>query len=192
MHKLIERKRIRHLFKFRYPKVSLFIIMVILSFVVFRNGDVRAFISGLGNWGYFGVFVAGVFFSFGFSSPFSAGFFITLNPGNLWLYGILGGVGALTADLFIFYLVRFSFEDEFKRLERTALVKRVYHAIADSFGRKIKMYLLYTFAGFLIASPLPDEAGIMILAGLARIRVLTLALISICMNTLGILILLSL
>ena len=51
---------------------------------------------------------------------------------------------------------------------------------------------MYAFAGILIASPLPDEAGVTMLAGLTKISVKSLALISFILNTLGIIILLIL
>ena len=49
---------------------------------------------------------------------------------------------------------------------------------------------MYAVAGLIIASPLPDEAGIILLAGLTKIKASILAPISLAMNTLGILILL--
>jgi uncharacterized membrane protein YdjX (TVP38/TMEM64 family) len=51
---------------------------------------------------------------------------------------------------------------------------------------------MYAFAGILIASPLPDEAGVIMLAGLTKIKTWALAIISIILNTIGILIMLSL
>jgi len=59
-------------------------------------------------------------------------------------------------------------------------------------NEKIRIYLMYAFAGILIASPLPDEAGVTMLAGLTKISVKSLALISFILNTLGIIILLML
>jgi hypothetical protein len=178
------------LFGYKYPKLTGLVLAIILAYVIFSNPFVAGFISGLGNWGYLGVFITGLFFSFGFTSPFAAGFFITLNPGNIWLAAFLGGFGAMLSDLFIFNIIRFSFMDEFKRLERTKVLKRVEHYFENGLAKKIKIYLLYVFAGFLIASPLPDEAGVIILAGLSRIKQSTLAVISLICNTLGILVLL--
>jgi len=55
----------------------------------------------------------------------------------------------------------------------------------------LNSFFLYIIAAILIASPLPDEAGITILAGLTKIKAYAVAIISIILNTIGILILLS-
>jgi hypothetical protein len=107
------------------------------------------------------------------------------------LSAVIGGLGALIGDLFIFN-VKFSFKDEFLILERTLVLKEVNYLIKTTLGKKIKMYLLYVFAGIIIASPLPDESGILMLAGLSHIKLKVLALISFIFNTLGILIMLLL
>lgn len=182
----------KRLFKFKYPKIVALIIAIILAYVIFRNSEVSGFISNLGTLSYLGVFIAGMLFTFGFTSPFSAGFFITLNPQNLFLAAIIGGLGALFSDLLIFKFIRISFEDEFYRLEKTRAIQKTEQLIERAIGHRIRIYLMYVFAGFLIASPLPDEVGVIMLAGLTKIKTYTLAILSVILNTLGILVLLAL
>jgi uncharacterized membrane protein YdjX (TVP38/TMEM64 family) len=177
------------LFKFRYPKLVGFGIAIILAYITFSNPLVSSSISHLGELSYFGTFIAGIFYTFGFSSPFSAGFFIDLNPSSIFFSGIIGGLGALIGDIFIFSLIRFSFEDEFKRLRNSKAITRITRLIERSLGHKIRVYLMYAFAGILIASPLPDEAGVTMLAGLTKISAKSLAIVSFLLNTLGIIIL---
>jgi len=179
------------LFKYKYPKLTLLVLAIILAYILFRNPNVSGFVSGLGNLSYLGVFIAGLFFAFGFSAPFSVGFFITLNPENLILAGIIGGLGALLGDLFIFNLIKVSFKGEFNQINKTKAVKAARKFIKDSFGKKITYYLLLAFAGFFIASPLPDEVGVSLLAGLTNIKQGILAVISFTLNTLGIIVLLA-
>ena len=109
----------KRLFKFRYPKLLAFVLIIIAAYFIFSNPTVSNFMLMLNGWGYFGAFISGMFFTLGFTSPISAGFFITLNPENIWLAGILGGIGAMLMDLLIFKFIRFSFMDEFKRLKHT-------------------------------------------------------------------------
>lgn len=180
------------LFKLKYPKIFLLILFIILAYVIFSNPKVSGFISSLDNLKYLGIFIAGIFFTFGFSSPFSAGFFITSNPDNILLAGVIAGFGAMLGDLFIFNLIRFSFIDEFQKLKKTKIAREINSVIEKDFGKKIKNYLMYTFVGILIASPLPDEIGVIMLAGLTKIKQNLLAIISFILNTIGILILLSL
>lgn len=186
------RKELRIFLNFRYKKILLLLMSIIASYLIFSNPKVVEYISSLNSWGYLGVFIAGVFFAFGFTSPISAGFFITLNPENILLAGILGGLGALISDMIIFKFIRFSFMDEFQRLKKTLIIKKVSLLIDETFGHKIKIYIMYAFAGILIASPLPDEAGVIMLAGLTKIKANILAIISFVLNTAGILILLLL
>ncbi len=186
------KEELRIIYNFKYPKLAGLVVAIIAAYFLFSDPKVGAFMSQLGSWGLIGVFIAGLFFTFGFTTPFAIGFFLTLNPESIWLAGILGGFGALLGDLIIFKFARFSFMDEFKRLEHTKLIRSVSDLIDKTFGHKIKVYLLYTFAGIIIASPLPDEAGVIMLAGLTKIKTSVLALISFTFNTIGILIVLSL
>jgi uncharacterized membrane protein YdjX (TVP38/TMEM64 family) len=55
---------------------------------------------------------------------------------------------------------------------------------------RFRHYLVYAFAGLIIASPLPDELGVALLAGFTHIKPWKFAIISYVCNTLGILIML--
>jgi len=129
-------------------------------------------------------------FSFGFTTPFAIGYFIVASPSNIYLAAIVGGFGALISDLLIFKVIRFSFMEEFKRLEKTQAIKRVQVLLSNRFLSKVKIYLLWAFAGFVIASPLPDELGVSMLAGLTKIKTSTLGIISFIMSSLGIFVML--
>ena len=80
--------------------------------------------------------------------------------------------------------------DEFLLLKRTTPLKKINKIIKTNFEWRIRNYILYFFVGLIIASPLPDELGIAMLAGLTEIDQRKLGAISIVMNTLGIFILL--
>lgn len=182
----------KRLFKFKYPKIMLLILAIIMAYILFRNPFVNSFISHLGTLSYIGIFFAGMLFSFGFTAPFAVGFFITLNPSNIWIAGIIGGFGALMSDLVIFNTIKLSFEDEFEKLRNSKTFVNISNLIERNLNHKIKIYLMYAFAGILIASPLPDEVGVTMLAGLTTISAKNLVPISFILNTLGILILLML
>ena len=68
--------------------------------------------------------------------------------------------------------------------------KRMALLIEKKLKHKLKVYLMYAIAGIIIASPLPDEAGIIMLAGLTKIKMHNLAILSFLFNTLGIIIIL--
>ncbi len=177
-------------FNFKYPKLAGLLVSIVLAYVIFRNPKVSDFVLHLGSLSYLGVFVMGILFAFGFTAPFAVGFFITLNPTNIWLAGTIGGVGALISDVLIFKFIRFSFKSEFSRLKKTYLMKETGKLIEKSIGTKLKLYLMYALAGIMIASPLPDEAGVIMLAGLTKIKLGTMMKLSFILNTAGIIVLL--
>jgi len=176
---------------FKYPKLAGFITAIIFAYIIFSNPSVSGFISSLNSAGYFGAFIAGIFYTFGFTSPFSAGFFIDLNPSSILLAGILGGIGALISDMFIFYIVKGFFKKEFILLGKEKPMKWAGKLLEKLLGKRLGSYTDYLLAAILIASPLPDEAGITLLAGLTKIKASAMAAISIIFNTIGIIILLS-
>ena len=190
--KKLESKALNIIAGYDYPKLTALVICIILAYFLFSNPSTQAYVSHLGNYGYPGVFIAGMLFAFGFTAPFAVGFFISLNPSNIWIAGIIGGLGVLMSDLIIFSTIKVSFGDEFKRLRNLKAFVRITRLIERNINKKIRIYLMYSFAGILIASPLPDEAGVTMLAGLTKISVKSLALISFILNTLGIIILLML
>ncbi len=190
--KKLESKALKIIAGYDYPKLTALVLCIILAYFLFSNPSTQTYVSHLGNYGYLGVFIAGMLFAFGFTAPFSVGFFISLDPSNIWIAGIIGGLGALVSDLIIFSTIKVSFWDEFKRLRNSKTFVGVTRLIERNIKEKIRIYLMYAFAGILIASPLPDEAGVIMLAGLTKINAKSLALISFILNTLGILILLML
>lgn len=178
------------LFKYKYPKLTLLVLAIILAYFLFKSPNVENFVSNLGSLSYFGIFIAGMLFSFGFTAPFAVGFFLVLKPENLIFAGVIGGLGAVLSDLFIFNLIKISFMDEFGRIKKEKLINGMEKFIRKEVGAKIYHYILFAVAGLIIASPLPDEIGVSLLAGLTHIKQEVLAVISFLLNTIGIIILL--
>jgi len=78
--------------------------------------------------------------------------------------------------------------DEFKRLEKTKIIKDIREEMKIHLSHKIRSYLLYALAGIVIASPLPDEVGVTMLAGLTSIKPKIMILLSFLFNCFGILV----
>lgn len=182
------------LFKLKYPKISIFIILIVVAYFIFKIQYVNQFVSSLsfGSLGYFGIFIAGILFSLGFTAPFAVGFFLLLNPSNIWLAAVVGGLGSLLADLSIFEFDKLSLEDEFRKINKSKPSKKINQLIKNLFGKKANIYLTSFIACIFIASPLPDEFGVTMIEGLTKINVKMFILISFILHTLGMLILLSL
>ena len=86
IHKTLKRHiphgvyRAKKLFGFKYPKLFLLFLSIILAYYLFSQVGVSNFISNLDKDNYLSVFIAGVFLALGFSAPFIIGFFIFLHP----------------------------------------------------------------------------------------------------------------
>lgn len=180
-----ERKKKNLIFK--YPKFAGLIAAIILAYFIFRHLAIGDIFSKLGAFSYLGVFIAGMCYSFGFTAPFSTGFFFALHPGNVLLAGMIGGIGAMFSDLFIFQFIRISFKDEIEKIKKEKISVYIRNCTRRILGRKIRKFLLLLIAGILIASPLPNETGIVIIAGFTKMKSKVIAAIGFILGTLGIL-----
>src|SRR3989344_4678472 len=120
------------LHKFKYPKITILIIIIFAAYIIFSNANIGNFFFGL------------------------------------------------------------SLKDEFLRLSRNSILVKGEAIIKKSLSKYIKIYLLYALIGLVISSPLPDEIGILMLAGLTRVKLDKLIILSFLLNTIGIFILLNL
>ena len=192
IHKIIRKhaqksvRKVKKLLHFKYPKLLLLVASIILAYYLFRLPLVLSFFSSLQKINYVGMIIAGTLFTFGFSAPFSIGFFIISHPANLFLAALLAGIGAAVGDVLIFKTIKLSFKKEFDELNHEKIIKTIKNAIEHNKNILIRHYLLYIFAGILIATPLPDEMGVSMLAGLTTIRPLKLALISFVLHSIAI------
>lgn len=167
----------------KYPKFLLLFITFLIAYLLFYGkeyGPFRDFIVGLG---YSGTFVAGILFVYGFTAaPATAIFLILAQHQNIYIASLIGGLGALIGDLFIFSFIRSSFLDEIRKLSRERIVRYFNGRLPGL----LKEYLLPVVAGFIIASPLPDEIGVTMLAASKIISTKIFSVISYLLNTAGI------
>ena len=154
--------------KIKYPKLSLFIISVILVYVLFSGLVYKPLHDALVFMGYFGTFLAGLLYPYALTSAAGTGILLILaKEQNILLAGVIAGIGALISDLIIFFFVKHGFGDEVQKLSKEPVVRTVNRWIPSS----IRVYLLATFACILIASPLPTEIGIMLMTSIKNISV---------------------
>jgi len=178
--------RAKKLVGFKYPKLFLLFLCIVVAYYLFSQPAVLNFVEGFSKDDYFSIFIAGVLFSLGFSAPFSIGFFILLQPENLLLATLVGGLGSVAGDMLIFKTIKNSFMKEFKELERKKIIKKIEKIVEKNKHVLIRHYLLYIFVGITMVTPLPDEIGISMLAGLTTIKPLKLAIMSFLIHALAI------
>lgn len=97
------------------------------------------------------------------------------------LLALVGGAGAVVGDLLIFRFVRSPLANYF--------VKMASHSKLRAIGRFLERgplwWVVPALGALVIASPLPDELGL-IMMGLSHIRMTSFIILSYTMNTLGI------
>jgi uncharacterized membrane protein YdjX (TVP38/TMEM64 family) len=169
--------------RFRYPKFFFLAITFIFAYIILAGSDLTGFRDFVISMGYFGAFISGIMYAYSFTAaPGTAILLILAARQNILVTGIVAGVGALLADVIIFRFIRHSFADEIERLSKESFFIK----IAQKLPKLVDMYIVPVIAGVIIASPLPDEIGVSMLASCRTISVRTFIVLSYVLNTVGI------
>ena len=191
-------------FRWKYKNLILLGISIILAFYILKSGYFHATISKLGSLGYVGCFVAGVFFPYGLTAaPAMAVFYVLGEVLNPLLIASIAALGSAVSDYLIFRFVRDRLMDEIKTLAREInnLTKPVSSLVFSEEIRviiwqkvsqsRVWKVILPILAGFIVASPLPDEIGAA-LFGAVKFESKKFILLTYCLNFIGIFALTSL
>jgi len=178
----------RFLKHFRYPKLLLLIFTYILAIFLFYEGEKNALIHNfLISLNGLGIFIGGFFYAYSFTAaPATAALLVLAEQQSLLLAALIGGIGALISDVLIFFFIRSSFLEEIKKLEKEKIVKFVEKEERIIF-KHYQRYVLPVIAGILIATPLPTEIGVLLLASTRKISVKSFMILAFLLHFLGIL-----
>lgn len=176
----------------QYPKILLMAASIVLSYILYRQGTFDWIEAHLDGFGYVSIVLAGMLYSFGFTTPFAVAYFIEMAPHLSPVpAALLAGLGASISDMGIFEFVSLSLHDEFLKLRATRFMQRMRALLhRETWPEKMQRAWRWTLACLVIASPLPDEIGVSLLAGLADIGHRRMALLCYGLNVAGILALL--
>ena len=170
----------------RYPRITFFIVSVFLAVGLYAAGFFEKIFSGIGGFGFAGVAVSGLMYSFSFTSAIATASFLHLN--NLYnpvFLAVLGGASAMLGDILLFDFLKTGFLDEIKMLFRN-LTGRFPFKHLSSLSQSRWFLPLGILIGFIIIiSPLPDEIGVAILA-FYNLRFRNFAGLTFLLNGLGI------
>lgn len=191
MQKRTRKKLSRLHRRIKYPKLLLLLLTIAIAVAIFHEGrNYEPLHNFLESGGYLGTFFAGMFYAYGFTAaPATAVLLVLAKEQSLLTAVLLGGLGALISDLLIFLFVRFSFLDEIEELEHEKLVRSINKEGKKLFGHYYR-HIFPTFAGFLIASPLPTEIGVSMMASLKKLSVKKFLVIAYILHSLGIFVIL--
>lgn len=163
--------------------IFLFVSLLLLYFLA-DTEVVRDFLIKLGDWGYFGAFIVGIFFVSIFTvAPSILVIYYLAQSLNLWEVAVFAGLGAMIGDLLIFSFIRDGFFDEIKPL--FSFFKRP--LFVRLFNSPYFTWLLPIIGAMVIVSPFPDEVGISLM-GLSKIKKWQFLLVSFFLNSSGLLV----
>lgn len=172
----------------QYKNTTLLILSIIL-FVYFLDSEfIQFFIKSVGNLGYIGSFISGIFFVSVFTvAPASAIIFDMAKTLNPYLVALFAGIGAVLGDYIILRILK---DRVFEEL--LPLFKKVHGSfLATVFASPFFAWLIPLIGAIIIASPLPDEIGISLM-GLSKIKNWQFILVTFLLNSIGIFIIISL
>lgn len=170
-----------------YKNTTLLVLGILLFVMLSRLSAVDNAIMRIGGLGYFGAFLTGIFFVSTFTA-LPAGYVLfhlaeNLHPVEI---ALLAGLGAMLGDYIIFRAVKDHLFEELK-----PVFTRLQHpALRTLFKTPYFSWLLPFIGAVIIASPLPDEAGVSLL-GLSKIRKWQFFAITFTLNAIGIFIIVS-
>lgn len=129
-------------------------------------------------------FVMGFLFSLTFTAAIATSVFIVLaeTTHNPYLIALVGGIGAIAANGILYKFLKDEIIEDIKVLE-PQYAKKIAHRIMHS---KLFVGVIPYIAALTLASPLPDEIGIAILAG-SNFKYTKFFLLSFGLHTIGIL-----
>src|SRR3990167_8602465 len=160
----------------------IFLISVFLAYLLIQNRSLDAFVTRVEPVRFLAEFVAGALFIFFLTTPFSfALFYVLAESVHPLQVALIGGLGASIGDMLIVSIFRNSFFDDFKTLEKTLKLKRAFHFFHHSHFNHLAPLL----GVLIIASPFPDELGLMML-GASKLKYIQLLILTYILNTAGI------
>ncbi len=168
--------------RWRYKNTSLLLLGILVFVCLARTPAVDNLIVHVGNLGYLGAFITGIFFVSTFTA-IPAGYMLYhladyLNPGEV---ALLAGLGSVIGDYLIFRL----FKDQIFHELAPIFQKLSHKTLRSLFKTPYFSWLLPVLGAVLIASPLPDELGVSLL-GLSKIRKWQFLAVTYALNVAGI------
>lgn len=172
-----------------YKYTISFFCAIAIAIALFTTGAFEILVTSLGSYGYISAFIAGLFFSYSFTSPSAALYLVrlgeTLNP---WILAIVAGIGAMSTDILMYKYMKDGLLQEIKSIGKLLLPISRMQKMEEFTKKRVFLWSVPFLASILIASPLPDELGVALFSFI-NFKPKYLSIITFLLNTTGILIL---
>lgn len=168
--------------RYEYKHSSLAIASITTFVLLLDTALIQAPMSYIEHLELLGIFIAGVMFvSFFTAAPAVVLLLNFTDLYNPFIIALIAGAGAAIGDLIIFTILEDKIGYELKPLAKKFRLTKFINSLHKKNARVRTMIV----GSFIIASPLPDEAGIALL-GLSHISTARLLLVTFLLNTGGI------
>jgi len=173
--------------KIKYPKLILLILSIFIGYLIYMDGNNFYFHKIIYRMGYFGTFIAGFFFVYGFTTSLSIAILLVISPmQNFWLTGCTAFIGAFLGNILVFRAMRISVAGELNDLSKNKLMKIIIEKLEKYTPPFVRSYILPAFAGFIAATPLPDELTVALVSWSKDISINTFVFFAFIVNVFGI------
>lgn len=163
--------------------IGIIALSVVIALILVKNGIIDELLLKTGDR-LLGSFIAGMFFTSVFTTaPATVALgIIAQGAPNVLGVAVSGAFGALLGDLIIFRFLRDSLGKDIMDLIKQQRNARINHMLKLKFLR----WFMSALGAFVIASPLPDELGLMMM-GMTKLKLRVFIPISLIFNFIGIL-----
>lgn len=156
---------------------------IILAVTLAKTGALQDLLASTQEWQFLGSFLSGIFFVSTFTVAPSAVVLVEIaKASSVWEVALFGGIGALVGDLLIFRFVKDSLAEDINWLMKKTKQERLF----SIFRSKFFQWLTPFIGALIVASPLPDEIGL-VMMGLSKMKISVFIPVSFILNFLGIL-----
>jgi len=173
--------------KIKYPKLILLILSIFIGYLIYMDGNNFYFHQIIYKLGYFGTFIAGFFFVYGFTTSSSIAILLVISPmQNFWLTGCTAFIGAFIGNILVFRAMRISVAGELNELSQNKLLKTLIEFLERHTPLFVRSHILPALAGFIAATPLPDELAVALVSWSKDISINTFVFFAFTFNVFGI------
>ena len=164
--------------------ISIVALSVLIAIILMKTGVLIDILASSKKLELFGSFIAGMFFTSVFTAAPATVVLAEIAQINsvIWV-ALFGGIGAMIGDLIIFRFIKNRLSEDILYLLKKSKSER----LVPIFRLRIFRWSIAFLGALVIASPLPDELGLMML-GFSKMKTSLFIPISFLFNSLGILV----
>ena len=164
-------------------KAVIFILSLSSAWWLVKSGSLNSLIDTILPIRFLSEILAGMFYTSFLTSPIALAMLLILaRENNPILTALLAGAGAVLGDFLIVKFFKTEMSSDLKQVSKGLQLQKI-----NGFLQKLKLnFLIPVLGALIIASPFPDELGLLML-GVSHLKYREIAVLTYILNTAGIL-----